>query len=88
MMQQQTPVYPNMISNQQQNVYNQAAGNPALNRTPSQTPMSMSNQQWSNNQTMNVGRQQQQQQQNAYNQVKTFVFQRFLFYFIYYYYYR
>jgi hypothetical protein len=65
MMPQQTSVYPNMMTNQQQNVYNPTSGNPALNRTPSQTPMSMSNQQWSNNQQMNVGR----QPQNAYNQV-------------------
>ncbi|CAF4183789.1 unnamed protein product, partial [Rotaria sp. Silwood2] len=65
MMPQQTSVYPNMISNQQQNVYNPTAGNPTLNRTPNQTPMSISNQQWSNNQTMNVNR----QPQNAYNQM-------------------
>lgn len=65
-MPQQTPVYPNMMGNQAQNVYNQTAGNPTMNRTPNQTPMSISNQQWSNNQTMNVGR----QQQNAYNQVR------------------
>ncbi len=65
-MPQQTSVYQNMMNNQQQNVYNPTSGNPTLNRTPSQTPMSMSNQQWPNNPTMNVGR----QPQNTYNQVK------------------
>jgi hypothetical protein len=69
MMPQQTSVYQNMMNNQQQNVYNPTAGNPTLNRTPNQTPMSMSNQQWSNNPAMNVGR----QPQNAYNQVKYFI---------------
>lgn len=63
MMQQQTPIYPNMMSNQQQNAYNPSA----VNRTQNQTPMSISTPQWSNNQTMNVGR---QPPQNAYNQVK------------------
>ncbi len=62
-MPQQTSVYPNMMNNQQQNVYNPTPGNPALNRTPSQTPMAMSNQQWSNNQQI-------RQPQNTYNQVK------------------
>jgi len=66
--------YQTMMSNQQQNVYNPGTGNPALNRTPSQTPMSMSNQQWLNNQTMNVGR----QPQNAYNQVKILFSFKFL----------
>lgn len=69
-MQQQTPVYPTMMNNQGQNVYNPAANNPALNRTPSQTPMSIQNQQqWTNNSTMNVNR----PPNNAYNQVKRFV---------------
>lgn len=66
MMQQQTPIYPNMMNNQQQNVYNPAGNNPAMNRTPSQTPMSIQNQQWSNNSAMNVNR----QPTNAYNQVE------------------
>jgi hypothetical protein len=77
MMPQQPSVYQNMMNNQQQqnvNVYNSTPGNPTLNRTSSQTPMSISNQQWSNNPTMNVGR----QSQNAYNQVKKFSFS-FLF---------
>ena len=65
--QQQTPVYPSMMSNQQQNVYNPVTGNPSLNRTPSQTPMSISNQQWPTNQAMNVVR----QAQNPYNSVST-----------------
>ncbi len=81
MMPQQTAVYQNMMNNQQQNVYNTTSGNPTLNRTPSQTPMSMSNQQWPNNPTMNVGR----QPQNAYNQVKNFILfciSYFLFYFV------
>ncbi len=66
MMPQQPAVYQNMMNNQQQqNLYNSNPGNPALNRTPSQTPMPMSNQQWTNNPTMNVGR----QPQNAHNQV-------------------
>jgi len=71
MMPQQPSVYQNMMNNQQQNVnvYNPTPGNPTLNRTSSQTPMSISNQQWSNNPTMNVGR----QPQNAYNQVKKFL---------------
>ena len=71
-MQQQTSVYPNMMPNQQQNVYNQVGGNPTLSRTASQTPLPMSNQQWSSNQPMSVSRtpqQQQQQQQHGYNQV-------------------
>ncbi|CAF4660242.1 unnamed protein product, partial [Rotaria magnacalcarata] len=34
MMQQQTPVYSNMMGNQQQNVYNSTAVNPSINRTP------------------------------------------------------
>ena len=77
MMQQQPGVYPNMINNQQQqNVYNPTSGNPTLNRTPSQTPMSISNQQWSNNPTMNVGR----QPQNAYNQVYKFKFEILFFF--------
>jgi hypothetical protein len=74
MMQQQPSGYQTMMSNPQQNVYNPGTGNPALNRTPSQTPMSMSNQQWLNNQTMNVGR----QPQNAYNQVKILFSFKFL----------
>ena len=66
MMQQQTPVYPNMMNNQQQNVYNSAGNNPVMNRTPSQTPMSIQNQPWSNNSAMSVNR----QPTNAYNQVE------------------
>lgn len=62
MMPQQSSVYSNMMGNQQQNVFNQTAGN----RTPSQTPMSISNPQWTNNQTMNVAR----QPPNAYNTVR------------------
>ena len=75
MQQQQTSVYPNMMPNQQQNVYNQVGGNPTLSRAASQTPIPMSNQQWSTNQPMSVSRtpqqQQQQQQQHGYNQVWT-----------------
>ena len=68
MMQQQTPAYSNMMSNQQPNVYNTGPGNPAMNRTANQTPMPMSNQQWQNTQAMNVGR----QPPNPYNQVNYF----------------
>jgi hypothetical protein len=64
-MQQQASVYSNMIANQQQTVYNSVGSNPTLNRTPSQTPMPMSAQAWSTNQTMNIAR----QPQNAYNPV-------------------
>lgn len=61
MMSQQQSVYSNLMNNQQGNVYNPTANN----RTPNQTPMSISNQQWANNPNMNVPR----QAQNAYNQV-------------------
>lgn len=64
-MPQQQAAYQNMMNNQQQNVYNQTANNPTLNRTPSQTPMSISNQQWPTNPNMNVPR----QAQNTYSQV-------------------
>ena len=59
MMPQQSNVYQGMMNNQQANVYNQTGGNPTLNRTPSQPPMTMPNQQWPN-----------RPPQNAYNQVK------------------
>lgn len=58
MMPQQSNVYQGMMNNQQGNVYNPTGGNPPLNRTPSQTPMGMGNQQWANRAAS-----------NAYNQV-------------------
>ncbi len=58
-MPQQSSGYQNMMNNQQANVYNPTGGNPTLNRTTNQPPMSMSNQQWAN-----------RPPQNAYNQVK------------------
>ena len=66
MMPQQSPAYTNVMNNQQQNIYSSTAGNPTISRTPNQTPMSISNQQWTTNQTVNVGR----QLASAYTQVK------------------
>ena len=71
MISQQSSVYPNMMNNQQPNMYNPTN----VIRTPNQTPMSVSNPQWPSNQTLNIVR----QPQTAYNSVKfLFFFSKYL----------